>query len=151
MKCYKLKIDFQIIFKLFSKLKHLSRNENDDLLFMQIIKLLLSIRKFYKISLQQISNENLRNNFKRKYENIFSKLCQNIFTCNILKKEIKNVYKISFKKKYKFSYILKKLEYTFSNLITCFKYYPIKEIFSFPFVNENNSFHTKRMNNYSSE
>ena len=58
MKCYKLKIDFQIIFKLFSKLKQFSRTEKDNHLFMQIIKLLLSVQRFYKISLKQISKEN---------------------------------------------------------------------------------------------
>ena len=137
MKCYKLKIDFQIIFKLFSKLKQFSRTEKDNHLFMQIIKLLLSVQRFYKISLKQISKENSQEKFINIYENIFSRLCQNIFNCKKIKKELKTVFLISFKKKYKLSYILKKLENTFSNLISYFKYYHINDSFKFPIVNEN--------------
>ena len=140
MKTLAVKINFHIVYKLFSKLKHRSKTKNDNHLFMQIIKLLMSIQRFYKISLKQISKENLFSqlNFKNIYEKIFSNLCQNIFICIKIKKQLKNVFLITFKKKYQFCYILNKLEKTFSTLISSSKYFsPIKESFSFPIVNKN--------------
>ena len=128
MKTLAVKINFHIVYKLFSKLKHRSKTKNDNHLFMQIIKLLMSIQRFYKISLKQISKENLFSqlNFKNIYEKIFSNLCQNIFIC------------IKIKKQFQFCYILDKLEKTFSTLISSSKYFsPIKESFSFPIVNKN--------------